>query len=1833
MAVNKNFVIKNGIQVNENLLYGDPDQTRVSIGTYVPEHTLHVIGGIGATHTHVTGISTFDRNLYVGGGFEVVGVTSLSSAGGMTTTGGSLRIGRGLFVQDGATITGVTTINNNVDFNRNLDVFIQTTTKDLFVSGVGTVSGVGSFGSDVNIVGDLTVNGIILNGGTSIGTDVSTRHLRITGLSTFVGLSTFESGIFVSGVSTFVNDLDIDASIDVDGHTELDNLNVSGVSTFVGLSTFKNGFFVTGVSTFVNDLDIDASVDIDGHTELDNLNVSGVSTFASTIVSGVSSISNLIVTGLSTFIGVSSFQNGMRVTGVSTFLNPLDIDSSVDIDGHTELDNLNVSGVSTFASEVDINNQVNVSGATTFGSNVVINGHSNIFTLQVGGATTITGLVDINNNIDVSGTSIFQKVVTLDEGISVVGVSTFADNLDINASVDIDGHTELDNLNVSGVSTFVGLTTYHNGIFVTGVATFAQGVDIDGDIDIDGHLEVDNLRASGVSTFVGLSTFENGIYVTGVSTFANDLDINASVDISTNLTVHESTDLDRLNVTGMSTFSAVDINDGDIGVSTITSEFLNVTGVSTLTYVDINGGEIGVQTVGTVSLSVSGVSTFTGNIDANGNLDVDGLTELDYLNVSAASTFGRVVGLSSGLIVTGISTFNNNLDANANVDISGDVNITGITTVHDLVITGVTTYQDAIVGGAATFTSIGIKTATVGDHELKVIGDTELIGELNVTGISTFGSQINGTTGSFSGNVTAEQFVGFGSFIDGIVAIGTRPRDVGSGINTAPGDLWWNAETGIGYVYYHDPSGDEFWVDFSGQAGGPTSGSINDLVRDTSPQLGGNLDLNGKNITGTGNIDITGNVNFTGSISGAGITAAQVTVDVNPGTATSHQILVSAGATLDGNYSVSADDDFFFTPSTNTLTVTNISSSNISAASSVTAGTLYGDGSNITGLATTESVNARFLNAGITTISQLRTAGVSTFMGPVGIGTFDEEIIDTNNEFTLTTKGKLRVVGTNPYQPDSLTVISFGTPAYNQTYVRNSNVRGQTDEATNAFNVDGSLYPWSTYYYDAGGGNYYVIGRDDTIWKIFTTSVDPTTFVDGTSLLMTSVGALASASITKDGFESPDVADPNVTYSGSTPVGIGTTISLDGNTGIISATSYYGDGSNLTGIAATDNTSTNTLVVTGVSTLGIVTSNSNYIVGVSTIDSSAGHLFKGLDILTDRGNINLGINSEHKRIAFTGTGSTTVTSEIVDNGLGFLVLDRPTDGFVRISIKNKLHFFAAEDSYTKLYHDGSQKIETTSTGVVLTGIATANDFVGINSITATSFHGDGSNLTGIANTGDINADRLTVVGIVTAASFIGDGSGLSALTGIGTGVFVQDDDTDVGAATTINFGKYISVTPVVSGITTIVGMGTENVTSNTLVAGIATITTLEVGIANTIYASNGIVTATSFYGDGTNLTGVGRTDYILAQTLRVAGVSTLGIVTGATYFGDGSNLTGLGTTLSVNAQFLNGGITTARQLNIQGNQVFDYSTLTLSGFVPSSFDGEYTRQTTGFTLDTNSVSSGSALFHADSNYYYYSKVGAASTAIVFSNEDNAGDGQWIVFYKDGSDFTEGNISNNDALGSVDASSGVALTSFQYDNSRESIPGASDIVYNSSFNIGIATLGIATANQLYVAGVVTATSFVGDGSNLTGITGINTANVSTNTLNVIGVSTVGVLTVTSITGDGSNLVDGRWTLGAGGGNAYYTFAGIGFTQTTADPVFYLARGRVYEFVNGMGAHGFQIQATANGSVGSPYNNGITNNGTSNGTVRFEVPFNSPNTLYYQCTAHTGMGGTITIYPTV
>ena len=102
---------------------------------------------------------------------------------------------------------------------------------------------------------------------------------------------------------------------------------------------------------------------------------------------------------------------------------------------------------------------------------------------------------------------------------------------------------------------------------------------------------------------------------------------------------------------------------------------------------------------------------------------------------------------------------------------------------------------------------------------------------------------------------------------------------------------------------------------------------------------------------------------------------------------------------------------------------------------------------------------------------------------------------------------------------------------------------------------------------------------------------------------------------------------------------------------------------------------------------------------------------------------------------------------------------------------------------------------------------------------------------------------------------------------------------------------------------------------------------------------------------------------------------------------------------------------------------------------------------------------------------------------------------------------------------------------------------------------------------------------------------------------------------------------EWTLTASGID-HYIFSGPGFAGTETDPTIYLMRGHTYKFTNNMNAHPFRIQSTQ-GTSGTVYGDGITNNAVSNGTLTWEVRMDAPATLYYQCTAHANMQGTITI----
>jgi hypothetical protein len=101
----------------------------------------------------------------------------------------------------------------------------------------------------------------------------------------------------------------------------------------------------------------------------------------------------------------------------------------------------------------------------------------------------------------------------------------------------------------------------------------------------------------------------------------------------------------------------------------------------------------------------------------------------------------------------------------------------------------------------------------------------------------------------------------------------------------------------------------------------------------------------------------------------------------------------------------------------------------------------------------------------------------------------------------------------------------------------------------------------------------------------------------------------------------------------------------------------------------------------------------------------------------------------------------------------------------------------------------------------------------------------------------------------------------------------------------------------------------------------------------------------------------------------------------------------------------------------------------------------------------------------------------------------------------------------------------------------------------------------------------------------------------------------------------------WELNANG-TSDYTFSGPGFAGTVNDPDLYVYRGFTYAFDNSVqgGGHPFRIQTTT-GLSGQAYTAGQTGSGSS--ILYWTVPMDAPTTLYYQCTLHALMNGTITV----
>ncbi len=91
---------------------------------------------------------------------------------------------------------------------------------------------------------------------------------------------------------------------------------------------------------------------------------------------------------------------------------------------------------------------------------------------------------------------------------------------------------------------------------------------------------------------------------------------------------------------------------------------------------------------------------------------------------------------------------------------------------------------------------------------------------------------------------------------------------------------------------------------------------------------------------------------------------------------------------------------------------------------------------------------------------------------------------------------------------------------------------------------------------------------------------------------------------------------------------------------------------------------------------------------------------------------------------------------------------------------------------------------------------------------------------------------------------------------------------------------------------------------------------------------------------------------------------------------------------------------------------------------------------------------------------------------------------------------------------------------------------------------------------------------------------------------------------------------------------YVFNGEGLSDAV-NPDFTFKRGETYEFKVNTPGHPFLIKTVQSAGTGDQYNDGVTDNGASTGSIFFTVPNDAPDTLFYICEFHPSMTGTINV----
>ena len=780
---------------------------RVGLGTEQYFINSIVSTSTTATSLNVTGVTTA-VTVDVNGDLDVDGHTNLDnvSVAGVTTFSGIIE---GVAGQNKIpSLYGAMTDLPSAGSYHGMFAHVHATGRGYFAHAGNWLelvnketNGVVGTGTETYNIGNITATGLDLNGNLDVDLHTNLDNVNIAGVTTTTGLLDIDGG---GQANTFkVEDLTSGRVVYAGAGGELtdsnnlrfdgSNLFVSGINvvtsgsastSIIGVDIVTRNFKTTGISTFEGSVQFDSTIKVGGSTGTNG-------NYLKSTGSGVAWDSFPSLRTRQTFTassGQTTFNFAYTIGFLDVYVNGIKLTDSefTATNGSTT-----VLAVGCFVGdivELVAYNTVSAGGGAFGIGNVVedlspqLGGNLDLFnkTVEGTGSVNMTGVVTATKfvgdgsgltGVTASGSGLIVKdsgtlvgtAQTIDFGANLSLSPISAGIVTITAAAGGGSTTNVrtNSLNVIGVSTFAGITT------VTGQTLFAKQASVTGVIS--------------ATTFIGA--------LTGTASLASNLTGAPNIEVF-NLEVDGHANLDNVSVVGVTTFSSA------ITVSDIRNNSINLRNASGgATYATFsNGGaatlnfdntprlatsNAGITVTGTVSatsfagdgsqltgiaristpdvrsntLNVIGISTFT-NVDVNGDIDVDGHTNLDNISVAGVSTFTGIGTFVSDLFVGGDLDVDRhtNLD---NVSISGFVTATkyfgdgsGLTGVVASG-TGVVIKDDgSTVGTAGTFnftspidiTPISAGITTVG---INTVGFN--VNKLDVAGISTFNNDITMT--------------------------------------------------------------------------------------------------------------------------------------------------------------------------------------------------------------------------------------------------------------------------------------------------------------------------------------------------------------------------------------------------------------------------------------------------------------------------------------------------------------------------------------------------------------------------------------------------------------------------------------------------------------------------------------------------------------------------------------------------------------------------------------------------------------------------------------------------------------------------------------------------------------------------------------------------------------------------------------------------------------------------------------------------------------------------------------------------------------------------------